>query len=188
MIRRVVTGHDANGRAVVISDGPAPAVHTNAKRPGYRSTDIWRTAAAPAYVGNEPDPTPGSRRQMPPEMGTVVRINEFAPEPEAIRNMKPETAREMFAELGIATPTALHAGGRHPTMHRTETVDYAIVLSGEIWLVLDDSDVHLRAGDVVVQRGTNHAWSNRSDQPCRIAFVLIDGKYDPGIAAQVERA
>jgi mannose-6-phosphate isomerase-like protein (cupin superfamily) len=178
VIRRVVTGHDARGRAVVSSDAPAPSVHTNPKRPGYRSTEIWRTEGAPALVGNDADPTGGPRRQMPPPRGTVIRINEFAPEPEALRNLSAAARREMFAELGIATPTE----GRHPTMHRTETVDYAIVLSGEIWLVLDDDDVLLREGDVVVQRGTSHAWSNRSDKPCRIAFVLIDGRFDPAIA------
>ena len=66
----------------------------------------------------------------------------------------------------------------HPLMHRTETVDYALCLAGEIYLVLDDSEVLIKAGDTVVQRGTNHAWSNRSDQPCRMMFVLVDGTFE----------
>ena len=70
-------------------------------------------------------------------------------------------------------------GGRHPLMHRTETIDYAIVLSGEITMVMDETDVHLKAGDVLVQCGTNHAWSNRSNAPCVIAFVLVDGEFQP---------
>ena len=97
MIRRVVTGHDAGGKAVVISDGPAPVEHTNPKRPGYRSTEIWRTGTAPADVGNDADPTPGPRRQMPPKHGTVIRINEFAPEPEAHTKDHPRPTRRMWA-------------------------------------------------------------------------------------------
>src|SRR3954469_23568007 len=115
-VRRVVTGHDANGRAIVVSDGPAPAVHSHPNRPGYHSTDVWRTSGAPAFIGNEADPTPGPRQQMPPALGTVLRINEFAPEPEALHGLKPEAARQMFTELGIASPTAVY-GGRHPMMH-----------------------------------------------------------------------
>jgi uncharacterized cupin superfamily protein len=74
-------------------------------------------------------------------------------------------------------------GGRHPMMHRTETIDYAVVLEGRVTLVLDDHDVELEAGDVVIQCGTNHAWSNRSDKPCRMLYVLIDGSFDPALAA-----
>ena len=77
-------------------------------------------------------------------------------------------------------------GGRHPFMHRTETIDYAVVLAGEIVLLLDDEEVHLKAGDVVIQRGTNHAWSNRSNQPCRMLYVLIDGEFAPELAAMFE--
>jgi uncharacterized cupin superfamily protein len=68
-------------------------------------------------------------------------------------------------------------------MHRTETIDYAVVLEGEITLVLDDEDVVLKAGDVVIQRGNNHSWSNRSDKMCRMLYVLIDGRFDPELAA-----
>ena len=74
-------------------------------------------------------------------------------------------------------------GGRHPMMHRTETIDYAVVLDGEITLLLDDVDVQLKTGDVVIQRGTNHAWSNRSGKPCRMLYILIDGRFDPDLAA-----
>ena len=73
------------------------------------------------------------------------------------------------------------AGGPHPLMHRTQTLDYAIVIDGELTLVLDDSETVLRAGDIVIQRGTSHAWANRSAAPCRVAFVLIDGQYTDGL-------
>ncbi len=178
-VRRVVTGHDANGKAVVISDGPAPFVHVNPANPDWYSTDVWRTGETPALVVSAPpESTLGPRRQMPGKRGTVIRINHYPPEPEAVRRMDPEAARRSFAALGNEQAATFGKGGRHPLMHRTETIDYAIVLSGEITMLLDDTDVTLKAGDVVVQCGTNHAWSNRSNAPCVIAFVLIDGEFD----------
>lgn len=179
-VRRVVTGHDCNGKAVVVSDGPAPFVHATALRPGYASTDIWRTGSAPAKIEfAAAEPTLGPRRQLPSAGGTVIRINQLAPESEAIRNMDASTSKQVFASLGNESASTFATGGGHPLMHRTQTVDYAIILSGEVYLVLDDSEVLLRSGDVVIQCGTNHAWSNRSEGICRIAFVLIDGEYDP---------
>jgi mannose-6-phosphate isomerase-like protein (cupin superfamily) len=177
-VRRVVTGHDARGKAIVISDGPAPLVHTVPERPGYCSTDIWRTSATPARIAaGAGEPTQGPRRQLPEPMGTVVRINHFEPESEAIRKMDAEESRKVFASLGNSAASTFGRSGRHPLMHRTETIDYAIVLSGEIYMILDESEVLLKAGDVVVQCGTNHAWSNRSNGHCTMAFVLIDGEY-----------
>jgi mannose-6-phosphate isomerase-like protein (cupin superfamily) len=186
-IRRVVTGHDAAGKAIVVSDGPAPFVHVNAVNPDWYSTDIWRTGETPArIVAAAPEPTLEPRRQMPQERGTVLRINHFPPESEEVRRMDPEASRRAFAALGNERAATFGKGGRHPLMHRTETIDYAIVLSGEITMVLDDVDVALKAGDVVVQCGTNHAWSNRSAAPCVVAFVLIDGELDPDLAAKFE--
>ena len=183
-IRRIVTGHDSSGKAIVISDGPAPAVKTNPLRPGHVSTDIWKTNAAPAPIsGAEADPTLGPRSLHPAPQGTVIRISELAPESEAIRNLDPNGAREVFAAMGNAGASTFGRGGRHPMMHRTETIDYAIVLEGEITLLLDDEDVQLKAGDVVIQRGTNHAWSNRSSKPARMLYILIDGRFDPALQA-----
>jgi quercetin dioxygenase-like cupin family protein len=175
-IRRVVTGHDENGKSIVVSDGFAPAVRASAERPGHYSTEIWRTDGAPAPINNAPDPTSatGPRILKPPKQGTVIRVSEMPPESEALRTFDPSAAEKVFD--GAST---FKEGGRHPLMHRTETVDYAIVLSGEVTLILDENEVKLQAGDMVVQRGTNHAWSNRSEKPCIIAFVLIDGKFEP---------
>jgi len=179
-VRRVVTGHDENGKAIVISDGPAPFVHVNAVNPEWYSTDIWRTGETPARIVPVADePTLGPRRQMPQKRGTVLRINHFPPESEDVRQMDPEASRRAFAALGNEQAATFGKGGRHPLMHRTETIDYAIVLAGEITMVMDDRDVELKAGDVLVQCGTNHAWSNRSNAPCIVAFVLIDGEFDP---------
>ena len=103
-----------------------------------------------------------------------------------MRNLTPAQSRQLFEGLGNAAASTHGKGGRHPMMHRTETIDYAIVLSGEITMLLDDSEVLLKAGDVLVQVGTNHAWSNRSDKPCVIAFVLVDGEFDPALKASFD--
>jgi quercetin dioxygenase-like cupin family protein len=186
-VRRVVTGHDDSGNAVVVSDGPAPFVHVTPLISGRSSTDIWRTHETPASVtARAEEPTLGPRRQLPTKNGTVLRINTYPPESETIRNLGRDGSKEIFASLGNEQAATFGRGGRHPMMHRTETIDYAIVLEGEIHMVLDQSDVHLKAGDVVVQSGTNHAWSNRSNRPCKVAFVLIDGSFEPGLAMLLE--
>jgi mannose-6-phosphate isomerase-like protein (cupin superfamily) len=184
-IRRVVTGHDENGKAIVLSDGLTPTLKTNPLRPGHKSTEVWRTNAAPAPIArDEPDPTlDGPRTVHPTPCGTVIRVAEWAPEPEAIRKLSAEQAREIFKAMGNEHASMYGRGGRHPIMHRTETLDYAVILEGELSLVLDDEDVLLKAGDVVIQRGTSHSWRNLSDKPCRILFVLIDGKFDPELEA-----
>lgn len=99
--------------------------------------------------------------------------------------MSVEEARGAFAALGNEGASTFGRGGRHPLMHRTETIDYAIVLSGEITMLLDDDEVHLKAGDVLVQCGTNHAWSNRSNDMCEVAFILVDGKFDDDLAEKL---
>jgi mannose-6-phosphate isomerase-like protein (cupin superfamily) len=188
-IRRVVTGHDERGRAVVLSDGPAPFVHVNKLNPDWFSIDLWRTHETPAkIVSRAEEPTAGPRRQMPTKNGTVLRINHFPPETETVRTMTPADSLRVFEGLGNPAAATFGKGGRHPLMHRTETIDYAIVLSGQITMVMDDEDVHLEAGDIVIQCGTNHAWSNRSKEPCMVAFILIDGDFDQNLEAKFETA
>ncbi len=186
-IRRVVMGHDEDGRAVVKSDGPAPFVHINPRDENDWSTDLWRTSETPVKIVPEhEEPTLGPRRQMPRPNGTVFRINHFAPESEAVRNRTVEEARAAFRALGNEPASTYGRGGSHPASHRTETLDYALILSGEITMIHDDGELHLTAGDVVIQCGTNHAWSNRSDAPCEVMFVLIDGEFDPDLAAKFQ--
>lgn len=182
MVRRVVTGHDASGKAVVVSDAPAPFMHRSPARPGFWSNDIWRTDGTPAVIRATPeDLTAGPRRQLPHPHGTVIRVNHFPPDGATLDATA--IARE-FEALG--NPAASTGGAaRHAMMHRTETIDYAIMLSGELVLILDDSEVTLKAGDIVVQCGTNHAWSNRSGQPATIAFILIDGAFDDDLRASL---
>lgn len=181
-VRRVVTGHDGSGKAIVVSDGPAPFVHTTELRPGYSATDIWRTGETPANIAfSAAEPTLGPRRQLPAKNGTVIRISEIPPDADRVGGMDAEMSKKIFASLGNASASTFAASGVHPLMHRTETIDYAIVLEGELTLILDDSEVLLKAGDVTVQCGTNHAWSNRSGKPCRIAFILVDGAFEPAL-------
>jgi mannose-6-phosphate isomerase-like protein (cupin superfamily) len=188
-IRRVITGHDAKGKAIVVSDAPAPFMHANAINPEWNSTDIWRTDGMPVVVrAQHGETTEGPRRQMPTKNGTVLRINNFPPETDAVNNMDVAAARKAFAALGNERASTFGRGGRHPLMHRTETIDYAIILEGEIDMLLDDEDVHLKAGDIVIQCGTNHAWVNRSKAACRVAFILIDGKFDDELGAHFNQA
>ena len=169
-IRRVVTGHDENGRAVCISDSQATDILQRPNRPGVTLTNFWKCETGPAeYDGAEE--TLGDKFVLhPPKNGSVFRVVEFEPEdPEVIKNIDGKAA---FAEMGAGDNIVEDA--RHPYMHRTNSVDYAVILSGEIVMLLDDTEVLLKAGDVCVQRGTNHAWSNQGTETCLIAFVLID--------------
>lgn len=185
-IRRIVTGHDEQGRAVVLEDGYAPNVRHDASRPGYYLTQLWQTPTAPAPIDNGADPTLGPVSLAPPELGTVVRIIEFPPAGLELRDVDTDAAKQAFSMFGGQHALTGQDGGkqRHPFMHRTETIDYAIVLSGEITMLLDESEVTLRAGEVLIQRGTNHAWTNRTDEPARVLFVLVDGKFDPALPQQ----
>ncbi len=173
-VRRVVTGHDENGTAVVILDGDAPNVRV--RQHGTGSTQLWRTFSTPADNAGSKDVVTGDIPLKPPVDGSVFRVVEFAPESAIPRS---ENAGTLASALGAHEPEG--AALRHPGSHRTDSVDYAIVISGEIDLWLDDEkdDVHVKAGDVVIQRGTNHAWVNNGTEPCRIAFVLIDA--DPAV-------
>jgi mannose-6-phosphate isomerase-like protein (cupin superfamily) len=181
-VRRIITGHDSQGQSFVTEDQFAPSVHTNPKRVGYHLTQLWMTDESPAFVGNEVDPTSRPLKLEPPKGGTVVRIIEFGPEGEWLEKIDVSGAREAWDALGTQSAGTNRSGkAKHPFMHRTESVDYALVLEGEITLVLDKEDVLMKTGDFLVERGTNHAWANRSGQPCRMLFVLVDGKFDPAI-------
>ena len=141
-LRRVVTGHDANGHAVVKIDEITK--NPPSGRPGRSACVVWTTEGFPVDNTGEED---GGKRQVGTTLkrGTVFRVVEFEP-------------------------------GVSPRVHRTDSIDYAIVMSGEIDMEMDDTVVHLKTGDVVVQRGTIHNWINRGSGPCKIAFVLIDAK------------
>ena len=141
-IRRIVTGHDTGGKAVVWMDGPA----TNHKFPNEKSSStlMWVTDATPCDFTTDVDTGQRILGTPPPAGGTRFTIMELQP-------------------------------GNAPRMHRTDTIDYVICLSGEVEMDLDESTVKMKAGDVMIQRGTNHGWANRSNAPARLAFILVDG-------------
>ena len=165
--RRVVTGHRA-GKGVVLFDGPAPNARVR-QASGLVSTLLWVTDETPADISGRVDRAARDIGVPPPASGTIFRIVDFPPE-------QGERSREaILREMGVAPG----GGARHHGMHRTKSVDYAVVLEGEIDMLLEDSEIRLRAGDVLVQQGTDHAWVNRGDAPCRIAFVLVDAREFP---------
>jgi len=171
-VRRIVTGINAAGKSAVIEDGPAVKIRSVPERPGYHAAELWVTHASPVPV-DDPDRVAGVSTVGPPAGGTLLRIVDFPPESED------PTEREKAQRATFSTlyPDAEHRPADvHPGMHLTDTVDYAIVLSGEIYAVLEEGEVLMRPGDVLIQRGTSHSWANRSGEPCRIAFVLIDGR------------
>ena len=157
--RRVVTGHDAAGTSIVVSDGEVPVIR-RLPDAGAAFFEVWSTEGAPAPItAVEPsEPTQRTLAVPPPRHGTKIRVNEFL-------------------------PGYLDADAKQSPMHRTASIDYGIVLEGEMVLILDDSEVHLKAGDIVVQRGTDHAWANRGDVVARMCFVLVDAEFAPELAA-----
>lgn len=168
-VRRVVTGHDTNGTAIVVMDGD---LATKERSAGIASAVLWITDETPADISGSKDRAARTVGVPPPPNGSILRIVDFPP---VKGDIKVDNAA-MIAEMGIDSKS--RGTGKyvnHPFMHRTKSIDYAIVLEGEIDMLLDDSEVHLKAGDILVQQGTNHAWVNNSDKNCRICFVLIDG-------------
>jgi mannose-6-phosphate isomerase-like protein (cupin superfamily) len=182
-VRRIVTGHDEAGRAVIQSDAPPTRVQTIGDGNGPTFHEIWNTRETPVRIdraGTEPF-EPGLMLAPPPH-GTRIRVLDIPPETDEMATVDAAAARKLFAEIGAAGAST-HGNGpsRHPHMHRTQTVDYGIVLEGEITLIVDEGETTVRAGDIVVQRGTNHGWANRSGKNCRIAFILIDGQFTEGL-------
>jgi mannose-6-phosphate isomerase-like protein (cupin superfamily) len=151
-IRRVVTGHDGAGKSVILSDGPPPQHHDmHGPAIGADFVEIWNAPDPVPQLTSIPAAEPNERAfTIMPASGHLLRILEVYP---------------------------LTAGGRRTPMHRTRTLDYVVMIEGELVLILDDSEVVLKPGDVVVQRGTDHAWENRSDAVARAAFFHLDGAF-----------
>jgi mannose-6-phosphate isomerase-like protein (cupin superfamily) len=167
--RRVVTKLDASGKAVVMID---ERTRLTAPRPPNYAANIWVTSNSLPDFSAADDRGKTKTGLVPPKSGTVFRIVDFAPE------SRSEQPTDMNHMMKIVGPEAPKRGlpPRHPMMHRTRTLDYAIIMSGEIDMLLDEGEVHLKAGDVLVQQATNHAWVNRSGKPCRVAFILMDSQ------------
>lgn len=161
-VRRVVTGHDATGKSVVVSDGMPPQDHPmQGAAAGADFTEIWSTPEAVPVLASLPEGEPTARPfTIMPSSGHLIRVIDIYPP-----NM----------------------GGKRTVMHRTRTLDYAVVIEGEIVLVLSDSEVVLGPGEVVVQRGTDHAWENRTDKVARMAFFHIAGEFSGELLAKLPR-
>lgn len=187
-IHRVVTGHNAQGQAMIAANGPLPTVVEIAAIPGTVFHEVWSTSGAPAPVDNGADPTLGPLTLPPPKHGTRFRFVDIPPDTEEFLAHGAQRMKDAFSQIGDEAASTVKAQSPHPLMHRTESVDYGVVIEGEMTLVLDQGEVLLKPGSVVVQRGTNHAWANRSGKPCRMLFVLVDGCYDPTIAQALGRA
>ncbi len=172
-IRRVVTGKDSTGKAVVEFDGVAANVQSRAEL-GTTNTMLWVTDSTPPVIPSSADA--GNRKVgvEPPPNGTIFRVIEYAPLKDIHSDY--ETKLRAMRQIGLAPEGSAREHPRDPGMHQTKSLDYVLILSGEIDMLLDDSEVHLKTGDVVVQQGTNHAWVNRGDQPCKVAFILISAQ------------
>lgn len=170
-VRRIVTGIDSEGKSVLVSDGLPPRSVTVELTGGLKQTDVWHLGSPPKTPADGGDLDRNSNL-VPPPGGAHWRIVEFPPDSTAPADVD---INDLIAELNEKIPDFLaHADLSRLGMHKTPTIDFGIVISGEIWLELDDGEVHLKPGDCVVQRGTMHAWRNRSDSPCVISFVLIE--------------
>ncbi len=177
-IRRIVTGHDADGKAVIIADAPTVLTQLVGGPGGPTFFEIWRTMETPVLIHPQPEDIDEERLALPPpKHGTRLRVIEFPPEGEEIRKLTHADAAAKFRSMGDEHASTSTAGAQHPLMHRTETLDYGIVLEGEITMVLDQTETTIKTGDVVIQCGTNHAWANRSGNICRMVFILIDGQF-----------
>lgn len=168
-LRRVVTRLDAGGKAAVMVDEQVPLMAT---RSPNGVGEVWVTTRMPAQLSFTEDLAHTKVGIQPPRNGTVFRVVDFPPTTEAIDKLPIDTV------MKIVGPDAPKKGlaPKHSMMHRTRSVDYAIVLSGEIEMMLDDQTVKLKAGDVIVQQATNHAWINRTKEYARVAFVLMDSE------------
>ena len=169
-VRRVVTGTDENNHSVVQFDTRVPLTPGPA---GLTATNLWITDSYPAGFSFKEDAATRPIGISPPDNGTKFRLVEFPP-------LDPATEAKLDPEL-LMKAVGDHAPKRgipvkNPFMHRTRTVDYAVIMSGEIDMMLDNVTVHLKPGDMVVQQATNHGWVNHGSQPCRMLFVLMDAK------------
>lgn len=176
-VRRIICTDNAEGKSEAIADGAAPDMRTDPARPGFASTRIWVTDATPARMKGIRDTVQMPHTLEPPPRGSVCRIVTFPPEAVFRGRIGAREVEAYFNAMGSPQASSYGPKAPHPYMQKTRTLDFCLVLEGEITLVLDTEEVQLTAGDTVIQRGTNHAWSNRSSAPCVIAISSHDGAF-----------
>ncbi|WP_150466549.1 cupin domain-containing protein [Francisella sp. SYW-9] len=178
MVKRVITSTNKNGKSYISDASIADNVEVPFADidPDLKFHNLWVTNKMPVEVNlqEEEDATKNTYVSTSPQKnGSMFRIVDYPPESKLIntlKNFSDNELKDFEKRIGVK----LDYNANHPLMHMTKSIDFAIVLSGEIYLVLDEEEIFLKAGDVVIQRGTNHAWSNRSDKICKMAYVLLD--------------
>lgn len=173
-VRRIVTGHDTRGRSVITYDDDGPNAIEVKGWPGLFVTELWVTGEMPVDNMGTTDQGARPMRHDPTPGGTVFRVVEIPPEGRGSID-----TRAAFEHMGSHNKPRAEDTARHASMHKTNSVDYLVVASGEMWMVMEDGETLLRTGDCIVQRGTNHAWVNKSDKPCVLIAVLVDAKPAP---------
>ena len=174
--RRIVVV-DENQKSRAIADGPSPDVRTDPARPGFTSTRMWVSDATPVPLKGVRETLDKPHTLEPPPRGSVCRVVTFPPDAGWRGRVGQKEVQAYFDAMGSPSASTWSPDARHPYMQKTRTLDFGLVIEGSITLVLDTEEVHLTAGDTVVQRGTNHAGSNRSDTPCVVAFSSHDGAW-----------
>jgi len=175
-IRRIVAANDPDDKAVIYADATNTDVRTDPARPGFTSNRIWVTERTPAPVAGVRETLDLPHTLEPPPGGSVCRFLTIPPDDWYMADLTDEKVSDYFAAMGSPGASRLGTGAPHPYMQQTRTLDYVLVMSGEVTLVLDSEEVHLSTGDTVVQLGASHAWSNRSDAPCELFVSSHDGK------------
>jgi uncharacterized cupin superfamily protein len=174
-VRRIVTIDDERGASHAVVDEPSPDVRTDPARPGYASTRIWVTTASPQAIEKQyRDALLLPQMMVPPPHGSLCRIVTIPPDAAWRGRVGASDVTAFFQQMGAPRASTFSPRAPHPYMQQTRTLDFCLILEGEVILVLDTEEVALAAGDTVVQRGANHAWSNRSGEPCRIAISSHD--------------
>jgi len=169
-MRRIITGHNQHGKSIITLDGP-PARSIGEDVGGL--FEVWNTDGSDIISTDEIDRADVDILLSPPSGGTKFRYFQINPLPEGVPDaMMQEIAAEAFEKIGAAHHRV--DTKKHPAMHKTETIDYIILLQGDVTLILDEEEIDLKPFDVVVQRGTNHAWVNNGDIPALLIAVLID--------------
>ncbi|MEO9303152.1 cupin domain-containing protein [Acinetobacter pittii] len=186
-IQRVVTGHNQKGEAIILYQGETPNVKELAHAPGTFFHEIWHTTSSTIHAQSE-DVSLDELMLPPPQGGSRIRFVDIPPDHEYLDKLSSGSFAQAFEEIGSQAASTAKQNSPHPLMHRTESVDYGIVMQGTITLVLDQEEIEISQGGVIVQRGTNHAWANKTNEVCRLAFILIDAEYEPALKEQLDNS
>jgi quercetin dioxygenase-like cupin family protein len=169
-VRRIVAGENAEGRSIVLADGIVPVVNGTADY--LQIAELWRTDGGANEIPAHRDAVDASVADIKPSAGGTRFVIEVA-HPEGGEGRSEDAVRRMFEAISGTGSRTEARPGEHPGMHRTDTIDYIVVLKGEIDFILETGEVHLTEGDMIVDTGVNHSWANRSGKPCVLAAVMI---------------